>query len=131
MDSLDSQVDLLVDLSLKLVEQLPAKGKVPLEELISCHRDHFRSLLVNLKDQIRIREETFERAMSKTRNEQEALQQEISGIESILGKDYPVLNASSTGASSPTVSTSQVDELVDLRNRLQAQMSELESLFRN
>ena len=131
IDSLDSQVDLLVDLSLKLVEQLPTQGKAPLEDLISCHKDHFRSLLVNLKDQMRIREETYERAMSKTRSEQDLLQQEISRVEAILGKDTSVLHVTSARGSPSTVSTSQVDELVDLRNRLQSQMSELDSLFRN
>lgn len=140
VESLGVQLKLVIDLASRIVSSTTTTqyGAESMGELVASQGAHFEVLVAGLKDQLRIREDTFNRALSKTQREQASLTEEISRIETLLS-NMSVQNDTSLLASATehvdssekfveeAVTGSGVEELSLLRDRLRAQIAQLDS----
>ena len=136
ISSLSAQVRMLIDVSLQLVAAVPDES---VSRLIESQGVHIGELIDSLEEQIRLRDERFDRAMARSTAEKARLRNEISQLEPLLpeladeaddSREMPV--ASMVGSVAKTserkTSNSNIEELSELRNRLRTQMAELEQL---
>jgi len=118
--SLESQIKLVADLGSRML-------------VIDAQVHHMMHLLGLLEEELEKRESTFQRALTKTKIQQENLECQISFLESLSRtKETPSTQRSTDevrkrlGLSSRA--PSQLDELSELRQKLKDQMAHLHSL---
>lgn len=125
--SLESQIKLVADLGSRML----ASDALVIDSQVH----HMMHLLGLLEEELEKRESTFQRALSKTKIEQENLESQISFLESMsrTKETTPLTQRSSTdevrkrlGLSSRA--PSQLDELSELRQKLRDQMAHLHNL---
>lgn len=143
--SLDSQIRLVSELGVKLVSSLPGDQSVMLD-LIASQTDHLLHLLALLDEEFRKRDSHFERALEKSKFQQEQLQHEISFLQRIASLEeqpsasQPLKSSiedirKRLGLSSPNMlgspkmgNSSQIDDLAELKQKLKDQMAQLHKL---
>jgi hypothetical protein len=135
VESLHAQVNMLVDVSMKLVE-----SDSTVTGVVGAQAGQLTQLIGQLGQQLRVREEKFDRAISKSGIEKDRLRTEISRLELLVpdhvlaphaaaGLDaFAVTGASAMGQERPRSASSNVEELSDLRAKLRSQMADLEQL---
>ena len=126
--SLESQIKLVADLGSRML----ASDALVIDSQVQ----HMMHLLGLLEEELEKRESTFQRALNKTKVEQENLESQISFLESSVSRTKettPSTQRSSTdevrkrlGLSSRA--PSQLDELSELRQKLRDQMAHLHNL---
>ena len=121
VNSLESQLKTVVDLCNRLIVSSPSStyGSESMEQLVADQSHHFQVLIEGLRNGVFLREEKFKRALGKTMSEQSRLEKEIALIEKGI-------EGNKTFESKRNHST--VSDLVELREKLRAQMAELDSL---
>jgi hypothetical protein len=119
INSLESQLKTVVDICSRLVVSSPssAYGSDSMGELVADQTKHFQVLIEGLRRGVSLRDETFQRALTKTCSEQARLQREFESLE----RRVAAYTAERRGKST-------VSELVELRDKLKAQMAELDSI---
>ena len=120
-EALASQINLVIDLSRKLV------GTENID-LINSQAILFQTLLGSLERELFNRESTYKRALVKTSNRHEELVKEMSRCEQELER---LKSIQSTGLKHTKSSSSQVSELIDLKEKLRRQVFELQHLWVN
>lgn len=141
LDSLTSQLKLVVDLCIKLLNNSLPKleddaqhqaSLMPVLQTIDSQGLMFEQILSSLEKQLGVREQIFARALTKTQTEQDRMKREINFLERQLVSLPPEKSAfkqNKSGASSRASSSgSQVTELTELKEKLRRQVTELQQL---
>lgn len=140
LDSVEQQISMLVVMTRRVIAAIPRQSEAEsiVSELVSAHESHLNSLFLNLKQQLRQKDESFETALERSRTEQRLMESEILRLEQLLGisqhmEDLPVLERSelvprNTYPRNDSLSSSSLPELIDLRTRLRNQLNELEHI---
>ena len=137
LDSVEQQISMLVVMSKRVIAAIPRQTEAEsvVSELISAHESHLNSLFLNLKEQLRQRDESFESAIARSREERLFMEAEIARLEQLL-REQPEMTTAASALSrtaqarneSISSSSSPLPELIDLRTRLRNQLNELESI---
>lgn len=140
LDSVEQQISMLVIMTRRVIAAIPrqSEAEIIVSELVSAHESHLNSLFINLKQQLRQQDESFETALERSRNEQISMESEIQRLEQLLGisqdrEDLPVIERNelvprNTHSRNDSLSSSPLPELIDLRTRLRNQLNELEGI---
>jgi hypothetical protein len=139
LDSVEQQISMLVVMTRRVIAAIPRQSEAEsiVSELVNAHESHLNSLFLNLKQQLRQKDESFQSALARSRDEQRFMESEILRLEQLLGisqnRDLPVLEPSelvprNTHPRNESLSSSPLPELIDLRTRLRNQLNELERI---
>lgn len=155
VDSLASQLKLITELYTRLVNSAPSTqyGSEAMQELLTSQSNHFDVLINGLRENIVQREDRFNRALMKTQSEQSVLESEVERLEKLLKDKVVSVSVGNEVVGESTVnltvndstvcmidsppirresvievsSPSGLEELSQLRDRLRAQIAQLES----